>query len=397
MSRPEPCPHQPPCPGCPRYGIPGVAPHAFERLRALATSAGLEPPRVVEGPRQGFRHRARLAVRGRSHGPKIGIFASGSHRVVHIPECRVHHPLVNEVAEVVRRAAVSCHVPPYSDTAHAGRLRYLQIVVERASASAQLVVVTNDTEPTGLEPFFERVARDLGPRLHSLFWNGNPERTNAVLGDRFVHLSGPQTVVERIGAARVHYPPGAFGQSNLPLADELGAHIDALVPDGAHLVELYAGVGALSLPLLHRLSRLDVNELTEHSLAGLARGIADLPPDLATRVHVHPGSAEHNAALVRGADVVLVDPPRRGLDADVLSALLEAPPRRLIYVSCGLDAFLREAEALLARGRLSLRSLEVFALFPYTEHVETLAVFERRADGGDASSASGCDETGAAL
>lgn len=378
MAHLEPCPHRPQCPGCSRYGIPGAAPRAFERLSALARSAGLEAPRVVEGPPTGFRHRARLAVRGRRHGPKIGIFEAGSHRVVHIPECRVHHPLVNEVAEVVRRAAVRAGVPPYSDTAHAGRLRYLQVVIERASGSAQVVVVTNDTEPTGLEPFFEHIARDLGPRLHSLFWNGNPERTNAVLGKRFVHLRGPESIVERVGGARIHYPPGAFGQSNLPLADVLAARVDALVPDGAHLVELYAGVGALSLPLVARLGRLDVNELGEDSLAGLARGIAELSPELAARVHVHPGPAEQHAALVRGADVVLVDPPRRGLDAQVLSALLDAPPSRLIYVSCGLDAFLREAEALLARGRLALRSLEIFSLFPYTEHVETLAAFERR-------------------
>jgi len=74
---------------------------------------------------------------------------------------------------------------------------------------------------------------------------------------------------------------------------------------------------------------------------------------------------------------VMVDPPRRGLGPDVLAALVDSPPARLAYVSCGLPALLHEARAL-AAGPLRLVGLEAYALFPHTEHVETLALFERR-------------------
>jgi len=79
--------------------------------------------------------------------PKLGLFELGTHRVVHIPTCSVHHPLINRVAAVVRRALVDARVSSYSDKAHLGLARYLQVVVERSSQSAQVVIVANSATP----------------------------------------------------------------------------------------------------------------------------------------------------------------------------------------------------------------------------------------------------------
>jgi 23S rRNA (uracil1939-C5)-methyltransferase len=120
------------------------------------------------------------------------------------------------------------------------------------------------------------------------------------------------------------------------------------------------------------------NEIESASLQGLRLGIAALPADAAARTRVLPGSAEqvaHDAC--RGADCVIADPPRKGLDAGVLAALNERTPKRFIYVSCGLDSFLRDAESLLL-GPFRLKELQAYALFPFTEHVETVALFEAR-------------------
>lgn len=372
------CPHRPACPGCPRFGERGADTSALARLGDIVSEAGIAAPRVHAGAGLGFRHRVRLAIRGRAHNPKLGLFELGSHRVVHIPNCPIHHPLINDVARVIRSALADLRVPPYADHHHAGRARYLQIVVERATERAQVVLVTNDDRPDGLEPLFERLETDLGSRLHSLFWNGNSERTNAILGPRWQKICGDDDVIETANGVRLHYPPGAFGQSNLPLADRLGARVRELVPDGSTLLELYAGVGALGLPLAARLARLELNEQSAHSLDGLARGVAELPPEVAERVSVHAGAAADHSARVMDVDTVLVDPPRRGLDRGVLDALLASPPERLIYVSCGLDAFLAQARELLASGRYALEGLEVFLFLPYTDHVETLAWFSRR-------------------
>jgi tRNA/tmRNA/rRNA uracil-C5-methylase (TrmA/RlmC/RlmD family) len=93
-------------------------------------------------------------------------------------------------------------------------------------------------------------------------------------------------------------------------------------------------------------------------------------------VSVLPGPAEDAVGRASEADVVIVDPPRKGLGETVCRQLLAATPARLVYLSCGIDSFLREAREL-ARS-YSLRAVRAYGLFPYTEHVETLAFFERR-------------------
>jgi 23S rRNA (uracil1939-C5)-methyltransferase len=370
------CPHRPPCPGCPRFGEPGLAREAWAALAGLSRDAGLPPPVVEEGAPFGWRHRARLAVRGRAGSPKIGIFQEGSHRIVDVPRCLVHHPLVNRVAAAVRDAVRATGTAPYADRPHRGLLRYLQVVVERPSGRAQVVLVANGTDPAPLAPLADHLRAALGDVLHSLWWNGNPERTNAILGPEWHRFAGTETVEETIGGVCVHFPPGAFGQANLDLADRLVARVHAWVPEGASVTEFHAGCGAIGLGLLPRVARIAFNEANADALAGLARGIAARPAAEQARAEVLPGAAAVHAARA-DAEVVIVDPPRQGLEPALLDRLVREPPARLVVVSCNLDAFLREARALLDAGRVRLAEVVPFALFPHTTHVETVARFDR--------------------
>lgn len=334
---------------------------------------------MVHGEPLGFRHRARLAVRGRVTSPKIGIFEEGSHRIVDIPRCAIHHPLVNEVAAELRRAIVLTRTPPYSDDAHRGLVRYLQVVVERPSRSAQVVVVTNAATKDSAEPLLGALAERLGRRLHSLFWNGNDQRTNTILGPRVHRLMGLTAVEERIGGARVFYPPAAFGQSNLELADSVVDLVHGWIPEGARVLELYAGVGAIGLGLVARSRSVAFNEVAPPSVEGLELGLAALDDALRARCRVVAGPASDATGLVGESDVVIADPPRKGLDPAVRDALSAAPPSRFVYVACGLPVFLEDARALTRSSALRLEELVCFDLFPFTEHIEVAARFERRA------------------
>jgi len=371
------CPHRPPCPGCPRFGEPGIAPTAFVALAALARAHGLPGVPVVSGATHAFRLRARLAIRGRQGAPKLGMFQLGTHRVVAIPHCVVQHPLINRVAAVVRRALVDADVTPYSEAAHLGLARYLQVVVERSSQTAQVVLVGNCPTVEPLATCLDLIRERLGSELHSLWFSGHCERSNAILGAEFQNWCGPASVTERFGGAAVHYPPGAFGQSNLDIAQRIVEHVRALVPEGARVTEFYAGVGAIGLTLLPGVREIRMNEVSPHSLQGLELGLAGLDAADRAKVAVVPGAAREAVRVASGADVVVADPPRKGLDRELLEHLGEQPPERLVYVSCGLESFLEDTRYLTSRGRLRLRSLAAFNLIPFTEHVETVACFER--------------------
>jgi 23S rRNA (uracil1939-C5)-methyltransferase len=379
-----PCPHRPPCPGCPRYGELGLDPAAEERLRELAALGGLTPAHVRHGAALGFRTRARLAIRGRAGSPKLGLFQTGTHRIADIPRCGIHHPLVNEVAAALRRVIRETGVTPYADGPHRGQLRYLQVAVERAKPRAQIALVANTESPEPLAPLFAALERELGPRLQGLFWNGNTGRGNAILGPHWERIAGEEALIEPVGGVEVCHPPGAFGQSHPELFESLALAARAALPDGARVLELYAGTGAIGLGLLGRATSVEFNELSPHGLRGLELGLARRPSAERERALILPGEAVSHAARIAHADAVLVDPPRRGLDPPVLQALLATPPAVLVYVSCGLESLLREARELVARG-FEPASLEAWDLFPYTEHVETLAVFRAPAAGSRSS------------
>jgi tRNA/tmRNA/rRNA uracil-C5-methylase (TrmA/RlmC/RlmD family) len=332
---------------------------------------------VISGQTAGFRLRARLAIRGRLNSPKLGLFESGTHRVVHIPHCSVQHPLINHVAAVVRRALVDARVTSYSDKAHLGLARYLQVVVERSSQTAQVVIVANCDTPTPLAACFDLVRERLGSELHSLWFNANRERSNTILGPDYQRVCGPASVVERFGGAAVHYPPGAFGQNNLDIAQAIIEHVRAQIPQGARVAEFYAGVGAIGLSVLAEAGEIRMNEVSPQSLLGLELGLAELEPAIRAKISVIPGPAGAARSAASGAQVVIADPPRKGLDPELTEHLSQDPPERFLYVSCGLESFLNDTARLTSRGTLRLGALTAFNLLPFTEHVETVARFER--------------------
>jgi tRNA/tmRNA/rRNA uracil-C5-methylase (TrmA/RlmC/RlmD family) len=217
----------------------------------------------------------------------------------------------------------------------------------------------------------------LGGDLHSLWFNGNRTASNVILGPDFHNWCGPPSVVEHFGGAAVHYPPGAFGQSNLDIAERIIAHVRAHIPDGVRAAEFYAGVGAIGLSVLPRLSEIVMNEISPHSLHGLDLGLAQLDEADRSKISVNPGDAAAVCSSAAAAELVIADPPRKGLDAPLIRQLVERPPERFLYVSCGLDSLCNDAERLTSVGSLRMTGLTAFDLMPFTEHIETVACFSK--------------------
>jgi tRNA/tmRNA/rRNA uracil-C5-methylase (TrmA/RlmC/RlmD family) len=177
----------------------------------------------------------------------------------------------------------------------------------------------------------------------------------------------------------VHYPPGAFGQNNLDIAQQIIEHVRDQVPQGARVAEFYAGVGAIGLSVLAKAGELRLNEVSPQSLHGLELGLGELDSTDRARITVFPGEAGAAASACSGADgaqVVIADPPRKGLDPELTVYLGEQPPERFVYISCGLESFLDDTAKLTARGKLKLAGLTAFNLMPFTDHVEIVARFE---------------------
>jgi len=371
------CPHRPPCPGCPRFGEIDLPQESWQSLVRLAEDSDLALPLVHRAAGRGHRHRARLAVRGRTRSPKIGLFQSGSHRIVDTPNCAVHHPLINRATFELKQAIRETGIEPYADRPHRGALRYVQLVIERSSQRVQVVLVGNGTTPDLLGSLPDVFAGRLGDSLQGLFFNAQPERSNTIFGPDTIHLLGEHATRESIGGVDVFFPPAAFGQNHLPLFERAVDRIGALVPTGSRVAEYYCGVGAIGLGLLARSTEIRFNERSPDGLAGLESGLAERPAEERARARILRGAAGDCLEGLSDADLVIVDPPRKGLDAPLLEALASSPPRRLIYLACGLPAMLRDLEMLKGRSGLRMAGIEAFDFFPFTQHIEALVWLDR--------------------
>lgn len=374
---PVSCHYQPACPGCPRFGRNALDEESVSRLHEVASRFDFEPSRVqqyaCEG--RGYRHRARLSVRGEAGNTQMGIFEAGSHRLVHIPNCPVHHRAISDFVPKLLEWLNEHRIEPFREETHQGLLRAVQFAVEPESEWLQVVLLLRDdlSQPSPLVERFSGLWRSSKERLSGLFLGALPKVGNSLIAEALVKVGGADMIRDELTGVPSFFPADAFGQANPRLHADAVRAIREHVPPEATVVEYYAGVGTIGLSLLPVVRRIRMNEVGVGSLRGLRAGIEHQG---ASHAQVLEGRAGEHAMAYGGDDIVIVDPPRKGLDSALLRRLLRDPPRRLIYLSCGLDAFEREA-TLLAQARLvQLSALSGWTYFPFTRHVETLAVFD---------------------
>ena len=267
----------------------------------------------------------------------------------------------------MRRALVDAEVTCYSDKAHLGLARYLQVVVERRSQTAQVVLVANSATVEPLAACLELIRERLGGELHSLWFSANLERSNTILGPDFQNWCGPASVIEHFGGAAVHYPPGAFGQNNLDIAQQ--HHRACARPNSRGRARRRVLCGRRRHRLVGAASGIrDAHERSQPAVSARARARArrTWQADRA-KISIVPGAAGAACLAAAGAQVVIADPPRKGLDPELTEYLSEQPPERFMYVSCGLESFLSDATLLTSPGKLRLDALTAFNLMPFTE------------------------------
>jgi len=400
------CVHYDTCSGCSRRGDYANTPMALRAQRFFASED--VDMKIHTGPVAGWRTHVKLAVRPLSRwgGLKFGLYKANSHDVEPIPECRVHHPRINEAAEILRLAATDAGVIGYEHgqnargqrpTRSSGELRYVQFSLERHTNKVQVVLVWNAGEYKHAEQSLPRLMKRLKARpdlFHSVTMNFNPADSNNIFNyktDAWKLLWGPPMLKETIGSATFLFRPQVFRQANLDAFESgIVPLVAANVPSGSRVSELYSGIGVLGLNVCEV---SDAAEVLCTDSNGFVDEIFDRAADSLSeqnREKVFFENREARDAVQMGAleeaQVVIVDPPRKGLDEAVMSVLLGQSEnsaakdlRRLIYVSCGYEALERDSRRLLDSCKWTLRSADGFVLFPGSDHVETVAVFDKSA------------------
>lgn len=339
-------------------------------------------PQFHQGPSVKWRHRAKMAVRGSTENPLIGLFKHHSHDVYPIPHCLVHHPLLNQAFEFVRLWMIDQGIVPYNENTGEGELRYLQGVVQRKSGRVQLSFVLNSVQEEiknthKWRNMLFQLAEEHPNLWHSLWINHNTQRNNVIFGEKWSHTWGEEELWEQFGDVDVCYGPASFGQANLPLFERMLSKIKELILPKACVVEYYAGVGVIGLYIAEKCQWIRCSEINPHAENYFNQSRSRLSTELASRLTFFSRSTQQAFSLMDEATTVVVDPPRKGLEPSFISYLKKTSTiTQLLYISCGWEGFKRDCQKLIQDG-WKVKCVDGYHFFPGTNHVELLANFEK--------------------
>ncbi|HSW87111.1 MAG TPA: hypothetical protein VLG49_06400 [Rhabdochlamydiaceae bacterium] len=362
------------CSGC-QLNEHVISPPIWEEIKHYFFSKGLDAPCLYHKEIIQWRNRVKLAIRGNAENPQIGLFKRGTHEVLSIPSCPMHHPKINLAIQSLIEFIKKIQVQPYCENRHRGELRYCQLVVERTSGKVQLSLVVNDDKIT---PSLSNLAEQLSGTglFHSIWINFQPAATNRIFGDKWILCWGEPLLWEEFNGISVCFHPACFGQAHFSLFEEMLKSIQRHVLPEKRILELYAGVGVIGLSVASTSTKLICSEINPHAKDCFEAAIKKLPSEVQNKTSFVLGAAESSTHLLADADVLIVDPPRKGLDPKLLSAIADSRLEQIIYVSCGPFSFMRDCDELLNHG-WRLDKAEGYLLFPGTDHVELIGYFKR--------------------
>ncbi len=350
--------------------------------RALAAHAALRDVpagEAVPSPRAlGYRNRSKLVAAARGRGVVLGAFAPRSHDVIDLAGCRVSEAPLEELTAALRVLLAEGGVTPYDERTFAGDLRH---VVLRANDAGQVLAVFVVARPgtAGIAALARRL-RDAHPNVVGVVENVNRTRGNVIYGDEEQPLEGAATIEDRVGGVRLRLSAGAFFQANRDVAALAYAAIARAVAvrPGDRIVDAYCGVGGIALTLARGAQSaegIDILGIEEHAGA-IADATAGAELNDARGARFVAGDVAVRLREVSRADVVVLNPPRKGCGPAVVAEVVRLQPRAIAYLSCDPDTLARDLAALAERGYRT-RSVTPFDMLPHTPHVEALAVLER--------------------
>ena len=321
-----------------------------------------------------YRNKAQVPV-GEKEGKLVaGFFKPRSHDIVETKESVIQHPAINEAVQVVKDIFSELGIPAYNEKTHKGVLRHIMARYGKQTGELMVVLVTRTTSI----PFVEKIVKEIIARLphvKSIVQNVNMKKTNVILGETTNVLWGSEVIYDFIGNVKFAISAKSFYQVN---PDQTKVLYDkaleyAGLTGEETVIDAYCGIGTISLFLAQKAKKVVGVEIVSDAIED-ARRNAELN-DI-KNVEFAAGSAEtvisnwYNEG--NSADVLVVDPPRKGCDEALLQTILEMKPKKVVYVSCNPGTLARDLR-ILEDGGYKTVEIQPVDMFPMTTHIENVA------------------------
>lgn len=310
------------------------------------------------------------------HGRVVaGYYQKGSHHIVNLNQCPIQDQRLDPILARVKQDIQTAKWPVYDEQTHQGSVRHISLRVGRRTGEILLTVVAKDPVLKDIWHWAKAWMEQFD--LVGVCLNLNPAKTNVVFGAMTNCIIGRGYLNETFAGLNFQIRPETFFQVYTEQAEAIAELLcDELQLSGNEIVlDAYCGIGTLTLPLAQRSQRAIGIEV-QASAIEQARINAQLNQIVNTEFHV--GQVE---ALLGGfaqlPDIIVLDPPRKGCDPQVIPTLLAINPQQIAYMSCNPATLARDLKQLCADGHYRIRRLQPVDFFPQTAHVETVAFLDR--------------------
>lgn len=381
-----PCPYASQCGGCQLQHLSYPAQLQFktkkvqnnlERIGNIKDAVVL--PAIGMDTPYFYRNKAQFPVSSGKNKIEIGFFAPRSHRIINITHCMLQKEVNDQILAVVRNFLTENKISAYDELNHKGLVRHILTRIGFTTGEIMVCLVLNGNSLPHSDKLIERLKQIKG--MTSISINFNQEKTNVILGKQIKLLWGKKSITDFIGPIQFEISPLSFFQVNpvqTHLLYEKALSLAQLTGEET-VLDLYCGIGTISLFFAQKAKKVLGIEVVPEAIQD-AKKNADLN---------HINHAEFRAGLVEElipdlyekegfyADIVVVDPPRKGCDSVVLKTLLSMAPPKIIYISCDSATFSRDARFLCENGYL-LGEVQPVDQFCHTTHIECVVLMSKK-------------------
>ena len=321
-----------------------------------------------------YRNKAQFPIQKKDNMPVIGFYKKKSHDLISTDECIIQHEVNDKIIKIIKTYIRAYNVSIYDEKTHKGLLRHLVTKVGFTTGEVMIVLVANGKKLPYLKELASVLKENI-PGFKTLVVNVNREKTNVILGKENIVAYGDGMIRDYIGELVFEISPLSFFQVN-PLQTEVlynKALEYANLGENDTVFDIYCGIGTISLFLAQKAKKVYGIEIVEDAIKDAKRNAKINNMD---NVEFYVGKAEEVVPKMykegKRANVVVVDPPRKGCDEKVLDTIVSMEPDRVVYVSCNPSTLARDLAYLNERG-YKCHEIQPVDMFPHSVHVENVA------------------------
>ena len=325
-----------------------------------------------------YRNKSQIPFAQNEAGQAVaGFYKTKSHNIVDMERCLIQTGEADVMMAQLKGELAALGIRPYDEKSHQGMLRHVVVRKGRATGEVMIVLVTKTKKFQQKEAAVTKI-RELVPNVTSIVQNVNSEKTNVIFGDETITLWGKDTIEDTIGDVRFEISARSFYQVN-PIQTEVlykQALDYAQLEGNERVIDAYCGIGSISLFLAQKAGHVMGVEIVPQAIEDAKRN-AEL--NGFTNTYFEAGPAEEVIPRWykegKEADVLVVDPPRKGCDEALLNTIIEQKPKRVVYVSCNPATLARDLR-ILEDGGYKTQEVQPVDMFPHTTHCEAVAWLE---------------------